>query len=269
MNKYKQQIITDFNSRTEYDNDFRYRFAQPLIELAKLKPGQKVLDVATGTGIVAIAAAEIVGDEGYVVGVDISSGMLAQARQKIAALALKNIEFKNIDFIEADAEYLDFQDNSFDIIFCSAAIVYLTDIPTALRHWYRFLKLGGLVAFSCNTETAFTASILFREKAQIYGISIPNPNELLGTPEKCQYLLQQAGFKNIKIVTQQFGFYLNDAEAAWKANANSAYGYPVFQLPLEKLAQFKAEYIAEIQASSTEQGFWHDVSSLFVFAHKV
>lgn len=50
MNEYKQQIITDFNSRTDYDNDFRYRFAQPLIELAQIKPGQKVLDVATGTG---------------------------------------------------------------------------------------------------------------------------------------------------------------------------------------------------------------------------
>jgi len=263
MNEYKQQIIADFNSRTEYDNDFRYRFAKPLIELAQLKLGQKVLDVATGTGIVAIAAAEIVGDEGYVVGVDISPGMLARARQKIVASGLKNIEF-----VEADADYLNFPDNSFDIIFCSAAIVYLTDIPAALRHWYCFLKPGGLVAFSCNTETAFTASILFREKAQTYGISVPNPNAPLGTPEKCQYFLQEAGFKNTKIVTQQFGFYLNDAAAAWKANANSAYGYPVFQLPPEKLAQFKAEYIAEIQASSTEQGFWHDVNSLFVLAHK-
>ena len=263
MNKYKQQIIADFNSRTEYDNDFRYRFAKPLLELAQLKPGQKVLDIATGTGIVAIAAAEIVGDEGYVIGVDISTGMLAQARQKVAASALKNIEF-----IEADAEYLNFPDNSFDVIFCSAAIVYLTDIPTALRQWHCCLKSDGLVAFSCNTETAFTASILFREKAQIYGISIPNPNELLGTPEKCQYLLQQVGLKNIKIVTQQFGFYLNDAEAAWKANANSAYGYLVFQLPPEKLAQFKAEYIAEIEASSTAHGFWQDINSLFVFAHK-
>lgn len=263
MDEYKQQVIADFNSRTNYDNDFRCQFASPLVELAQLKPGQKVLDVATGTGIVAIAAAKIVGDEGYVVGVDISPGMLAQARQKVELEGLANIEF-----IEADADYLNFNGNSFDTIFCSAAIVYLTDIPAALSQWYRFLKLSGMVAFSCNTETAFTASVLFREKAQKYGISVTNPNKPLGTPEKCVDLLQQAGFKNIKIVTKQFGFYLNDATAAWNANANSAYGCQVFQLPSEKLVQLKAEYIAEIQALSTAPGFWQDINTLFVFARK-
>ncbi|NHC35313.1 class I SAM-dependent methyltransferase [Scytonema millei] len=263
MNEYKQQIITDFNSRINYDNEFRYRFAKPLIELAQLKPGQRVLDVATGTGIVAIAAAKIVGDAGYVLGVDISTGMLAQAQRKVELEKLQNIEL-----LEADADDLNFDDNSFDVIFCSAAIAYLTDVFTSLCQWYRFLNTGGIVAFSCFAETAHTASILFREKAQIYGITVPNPNATLGNPEKCQYLLQQVGFQNIKVVTQQFGFYLNDAESAWNANANSAYGYQVFQLPPDKLAQLKTEYIAEIHASSTEQGFWHDVNSLFVFARK-
>ncbi|MGL4618785.1 MAG: methyltransferase domain-containing protein, partial [Chroococcidiopsis sp.] len=105
MNEYKQQIITDFNSRINYDNEFRYRFAKPLIELAQLKPRQRVLDVATGTGIVAIAAAKIVGDAGYVLGVDISTGMLAQARHKVELEKLQNIEL-----IEADADDLNFDD---------------------------------------------------------------------------------------------------------------------------------------------------------------
>lgn len=264
IEEYKQQVITDFNARTNYDNDFRYRFANPLIELAHLEPGQHILDVATGTGIVAIAAAEIVGAEGKVIGVDISSGMLNQARQKIAAANLQNIEL-----IEADADYLNFDNDSFDAILCSSAIVYLTDIPTALQKWYRFLKPDGIVAFSCNAQTALTASILFRVKAQNYGISIPNPNEILGTPEKCQNLLQQAGFKDIKVVTQQFGFYLSNAEDAekfWQGNANSAYGFKVFQLAPEKLAQFKAEYIAEIEAATPS--FWNDITTFFVLARK-
>ncbi|AFY88375.1 class I SAM-dependent methyltransferase [Chroococcidiopsis thermalis] len=263
MNEYKQQIITDFNSRTNYDNEFRHRFAKPLIELAQLKPGQRVLDVATGTGIVAIAAAKIVGDAGYVLGVDISTGMLAQARHKVELEKLQNIEL-----IEADADDLHFDDNSFDVIFCSAAIAYLTHVFSSLRQWYRFLNTSGIVAFSCFAETAHTASILFREKAQQFGITINNPNELLGTPEKCQALLQQTGFQNIEVVTQQFGFYFKDAETAWNAHANNVYGYQVYQLSPDKLAQLKAEYMAEIHALSTEQGFGHDVNSLFVFARK-
>ena len=261
-NKYKQQVIADFNARTDYDNDFRYRSAAPLVELAQLQIGQHVLDVATGTGIVAIAAAQIVGN-GKVVGVDISSGMLAQAQRKIEAAGLQNIEL-----IEADADYLNFPDDSFDRILCSSAIAYLTDIPNSLQQWYRFLKPGGIVAFSCLAQTAITASVLFRSKAQTYGITIPNPNEILGTPEKCQNLLKEAGFQQIEILTQQFGGYFTTPQHAWQANANNACGCQVFQLAPDKLEQLKAEYIAEIEALATFPEFGNDFISLFVLAHK-
>ncbi|GET41176.1 putative methyltransferase [Microseira wollei NIES-4236] len=82
-NQYKQTVVGFFNSRTNYDNDYTIRRTLPLLDLVGLKKGQKVLDVATGTGIIAIAAAQIVGSEGKVIGIDFSSGMLNQARQKI------------------------------------------------------------------------------------------------------------------------------------------------------------------------------------------
>ncbi len=93
--------------RTNYDNDLTVCRAIPLVELAQLQKGQTVLDVATGTGIVAIAAANIVGTKGKVVGVDISSGMLSQARRKIEAAGIQNIKL-----IETDADYLNFGDQS-------------------------------------------------------------------------------------------------------------------------------------------------------------
>lgn len=262
-NKYKQQVIADFNARKDYDNDFRYRVANPLVELAQLQKGQHVLDVATGTGIVAIAAAQIVGDEGKVVGVDISSGMLAQAQLKVEAAGLQNVEL-----IEADADYLNFPDDSFDRILCSSAIAYLTDIPASLRQWYRFLKPGGIVAFSCLAQTAVTASIIFRSKAQKYAITIPNPNEILGTPEKCQNMLQSAGFQAIETVTKDFGEYFTTAQHAWQANANNVFGSQVFQLAPDKLEQLKAEYIAEIETIATEPEFGNDFTTFFVLAHK-
>ena len=109
LTEYKQQVTDFFDGRTNYDNDFTYRRAIPLVELSQLQKGQTVLDVATGTGIVAIAAAHILGTEGKVVGVDISPGMLSQARRKIEAAGLQNIEV-----IEADADYRNFGDQSFD-----------------------------------------------------------------------------------------------------------------------------------------------------------
>ncbi len=262
-NEYKQRVIADFNSRSNYDNQWRYSFANRLVELAKLESGQKVLDIATGTGIVAIASAKIVGSTGKVIGVDISSGMLQQAQSKIDAEGWQNIEL-----IEADADNLSFADNSFDAILCSSAIVYLTDIPAALRSWYRFLKPQGIVAFSCFAETAMTISVLYRAKLQDYGITVANPNEILGTPEKCLETIQNAGFKNVDIKTEQFGFYLSEAESAWQANANSACGGRAFQLLAKKLAQLKAEYLTEIEALATDKGIWNDALAFFVVARK-
>ncbi len=118
LSEYKQRIVTDFNSRSNYDNQWRIALANRLVELANLESGQKVLDIATGTGIAAIASAKIVGNEGKVIGVDISSGMLKQAQSKIDA------EVSTIELIEADADYLNFPDHSFDAILCSSAIVY-------------------------------------------------------------------------------------------------------------------------------------------------
>lgn len=265
INEYKQRVIADFNSRNNYDqgNNFHPLFANRLIELAELQSGQKILDVATGTGGVAIAAAQIVGSEGKVIGVDISTGMLSQAQRKIEAAGLKNVELQ-----EADADYITFNDNSFDAILCASAIVYLTDIPAALRNWHRFLKPGGLVAFSCFAETAHTMSVIYRVVAQKYGISLPNPNEPLGIPEKCYKMLHEAGFKDIKVINEQFGNYISDPERLWNINLNSACGNPLLQLSPEKLEQCKAEYLAEVQALATKQGIWNDVTTFFVLGRK-
>lgn len=264
IDNYKQRVIADFNSRTNYDNDLRYRLANPLVELAQLQNGQKILDVATGTGIVAIAAAKIVGNQGKIIGVDISTGMLSQAQQKIAAASLQNIEL-----IEADADYLNFNDNSFDVIFCSSAIPWFSDIPGVLRSWYRCLKKGGLVAFSCFAKTAYTTSVVYRAVAQRNGIPMSNVNEILGTPEKCRQLLQEAGFLDIEIKQEQFGDYisLSDVESWWDINLNNAMGNPLLQVP-EKLQQCKIEYIAELEALATDKGIWNDITTFFVLAHK-
>ena len=216
----------------------------------------------------ALNAAEKVGHRGKVIGVDISTGMLNNAKQKLAETALQNVEF-----IEADAEALDFNDNSFDAVLCSLAVCYFTNIPAVLRKWYRLIKTDGLVTFNVWAENAFPPSVLFREVARRYGVKVPNPNEPMGTIDRCNQLLHEIGFKNIEVQTEQFGWFFtadtNTAEDIWRINAKNVFGHQVFQLSPDKLEESKAEYIKEMLAlPTTEQGAWCDASIFFVRAQK-
>jgi len=262
--QYKQQVTEFFNQRTNYDDDFRFRLALALVDLVPLQKGQTILDVATGSGIVAISVAETVGNQGKVVGVDISSTMLNQAREKIEKAGLQNIEL-----IEADADYIDFDDDSFDVIFCSSAFVWLSNIPTALEKWYRFLKKGGTIAFSCFSETSFMTPIIIQACEAACGISLPNINAPLGTPEKCRDLLQKAGFQRISIETQQFGSYLTLEDAkSWNGGYSHPQKNPLSELSQVELEQCIAEYRLAIDNLATDKGVWNDMTTYFVVAHK-
>ncbi|MBV6624449.1 MAG: class I SAM-dependent methyltransferase [Rivularia sp. (in: Bacteria)] len=248
--QYKQQVTEFFNKRTSYDDDFRFRLALALVDLVPLQKGQHILDVATGTGIVAIATAQIVGNQGKVVGVDISSTMLNQARVKIEKAGLHNIEL-----IEADADYINFDDESFDVIFCSSAFVWLSDIPNALKNWYRFLKKDGTVAFSCFSETSFMTPIIIQACEAACRISLQNINAPLGTPEKCRDLLQKVGFQTVSIETQQFGSYISlDDATSWNGGYAHPQSNPLTELSQLQLKQCKAEYQAAVENLATDKG---------------
>jgi len=264
LNEYKQQIRAFYDARTSYDNDFTYRRAIPLLELAQLESGQQILDIATGTAIIAIAAAEIVGAQGKVIGVDFSPGMLAQARRKITATGLENLEL-----MEADVETITFDNESFDAIFCATAIVLLGNIPAAFRNWYRWLKPGGILAFSCWSMTSFFTPTIVKVCAK-YGFELPNLHKPLGTREKCYTLLQEVGFRDIEIKTEQFGTYLSleKAQNFWQGTWLNANGHPLLHLSDEQIEQLKAEFRAEIANLVTAQGVWQEMTTFFVTANK-
>jgi ubiquinone/menaquinone biosynthesis C-methylase UbiE len=269
MDNYKQQVIEFYNARTTYDHETgtqHPREASLLLEYVPLQQGQKILDIATGTGLVAIPAALKVGSEGYVVGVDMSPGMLHQARQKIAAEKLQNIEL-----IEADVEDISFSENSFDVIFCCSAIVLLTDINAIFRKCYHYLKPGGFMAFTCPPETAYMASVYTTICAKIFGVSLPHILSTLGTPEKCRDLLQQSGFRDIEITVEPRGRYQNfqNNKLSWKLINLSFKGNSLLpnQSP-EKLAELQLAYTSEIEKLVTDKGVWEDTTTFFVRARK-
>lgn len=111
-------------------------WAPYLVEAAGVAPGQSVLDVACGTGVVAREAAKRVGENGKVVGVDRNPAMLAVARRLRP----------DIEWREADAAELPFPDNSFDVVLCQAALMFFPDVARALGEMARVVKPEGLIA---------------------------------------------------------------------------------------------------------------------------
>jgi len=111
-------------------------WAPHLVEAAGVAPGQAVLDVACGTGVVARAAADRMGGRGRVAGADLNEGMLA-----VAGRLRPDLEWHR-----ADAADLPFEDGSFDAVLCQAALMFFPDRVGALREMGRVAAAGGTVA---------------------------------------------------------------------------------------------------------------------------
>lgn len=122
---------------------------QELLAMAAPMPGQAVLDVACGTGLIALAAAEQVGTGGCVLGVDISEAMVAGATQRATALGLDHARF-----VRMDGEQLSCAEHSYDLAYCALGLMYMPDPVAALRELFRVLRPGGRLAVAVWGERA-------------------------------------------------------------------------------------------------------------------
>jgi SAM-dependent methyltransferase len=113
-----------------------------VLEAAQLRPGMRVLDLASGVGDPALAIAEAVGMTGHVTATDLGPGMIAYAEELAKSKVLRNMEFR-----VADVEALPFPDRSFDVVSCRFGVMFFPEQVKAFRECRRVLKPGGRVAF--------------------------------------------------------------------------------------------------------------------------
>jgi ubiquinone/menaquinone biosynthesis C-methylase UbiE len=109
-----------------------------LIAMAMLQPGERVLDVACGTGLVTFPAATLVGPTGRVVATDISQRMVDRAAEEAGRRGLSQVECRRMG-----AEKLEFDDGSFDVVLCALGLMYVPEVPFALAEMRRVLVPGG------------------------------------------------------------------------------------------------------------------------------
>ncbi|HEY6836895.1 MAG TPA: methyltransferase domain-containing protein, partial [Gaiellaceae bacterium] len=187
--------------------------SERLVELADVKQGDRVLDVAAGAGEPSLTAAKAAGPEGGVVATDISPTMLAFGRERAAAAGIDNIEF-----VEVDASALDFPAETFDAALSRWGIIFEPDGEAAAARVRGFLKPGAKMAISSwgPPERSPMISIPMMTAMQRLNAPPPPPGTpgplSRPTPEAIGGILQGGGFSGIEVEELEVEFEWESAE---------------------------------------------------------
>jgi SAM-dependent methyltransferase len=225
---------------------------EAILEGAHLRPGMRVLDLASGVGDPALSIAEEVGSSGRVTATDLGPGMMSLAEELAHKRGLTNIEFR-----EASAEALPFPSESYDVLTCRFGIMFFPDLPKALRECLRVLKPGGRAAFVAwgKKEQPFfttTAGVVLKH------VPVPPPPPdpdgpslfMFGERDRLRRALQAAGFNNVheedRIIA---GRWPSSVEEYWEQFSEVAAPFRplIEQLTPEKMAVAKSEILAALK----------------------
>jgi ubiquinone/menaquinone biosynthesis C-methylase UbiE len=170
-------------------------WAERLLERARPRPGERVLDVATGTGIVARTLAARAGPDAKVTGLDLSPAMLEVAR------AAAEKEGATIEWREGRAEELPFPDDSFDLVTCQFALMFFTDRQKALSEMRRVLDRDGRAVFSVFQPIDRHPFYETLNRAIERRLGTPGVLDIfaLGDADELRALLSNAGFRDVEI----------------------------------------------------------------------
>ena len=265
----KSHITATFDLIAEgYDNPAQRFFpfaADYMMTLAKPRPGERVLDIATGTGMAAIAAAQAIEPGGRVQAIDLAENMLAKAKRNVSKHALGNVDFHTMD-----AEQLEFRSNYFDLIACAFGVFFFTDSTQALRSWLRVLKPGGRIIFTTFSRSTFQPMAQwFREAIEATGVPFPETAwQRLAETQLCQQLVEQAGYHNTQVTTKQMGYHLANENDWWDILWNSGFRGILNALNPEQQAALRTQHLAQVAELKTTHGIWLDVDVIYTQAEK-
>ncbi|HEY7001295.1 MAG TPA: methyltransferase domain-containing protein [Candidatus Udaeobacter sp.] len=169
--------------------------ARHLIQVADLKPGERVLDVGCGTGVVARHAAEQLGPGSIVTGVDLSPNMLTVAR------AVSNRRGLSIEWREGNAKQLPFPDSGFDVVLCQFALMFVPDKAAALAEMRRVVSKTGrvLVAVWQSLDQHPFYQALHKVIRARLGLSALQDIFALGRKDELRELAVGAGFQRVEV----------------------------------------------------------------------
>jgi ubiquinone/menaquinone biosynthesis C-methylase UbiE len=247
-----QQVANKTYSGTAAENYQRYfvpivpaPLAADLIETAAPLPGEYVLDVACGTGVLTRLAAQRVGTAGRVVGVDLSPGMLDVAR------SIPTTPGGPIEWREANAEALPLPDESFDLVLCQLGLMLIADRAAAVREMWRVLSSGGRLAINVPGKMTRVFEIMGEAlarhiKPELGGFvrrvfSLHDPSEFEG-------LLRGAGFQDVTVkITTKTRRFPPPAEFLWQYLHATPMGEVVAEADADRRGKLENDVVAQWQ----------------------
>lgn len=192
-----------YNARaTNYEDSWHPGYSRRFIAHAPLIQGDRVLSLCCGTGLDAFLAAELVGDEGEVVGIDVSSGMLEQLRQRQKREAQIGSRIKVIHHDVTDLNGLaskGVKQGSFDAILCSCAFVLFADPARVVAHWKGYLKPGGVMIIDITHEKNMRSGTVLETVAKAMGIKFPSNRIWIKSQDSFKAVLEAQGLQVEKV----------------------------------------------------------------------
>lgn len=179
-------------------------FVPFLLRAAHVTPGMRVLDIATGTGLVAEAALGTVGASGHVTAADVSPAMVEKARRRLG-------DTTNVSLAVEDGQALSFLDESFDAVVCSLGLMFFPNPLLGLSEFCRVLRSGGRAAVSVNTvpERSYNTRINLAIARHVPSLMEASARVFsLGDETKLRSLFEAAKFRDVEITTETHRFML-------------------------------------------------------------
>ncbi len=232
-----------------------------MLEMAALRPGERALDVACGTGLVTFPAAEAVGPEGRVLATDLSGAMVEMLREEAGGRELPQVEAARMD-----AEALELEDGTFDAALCGLGLMYCPDPQAALVEMRRALRPGGraVVAVWGARRACGWADIFPIVDARVETEVCPLFFQL-GTGDTLAESMAAAGLGRVETERLSARLLYDSAEEAVGAafaGGPVALAYARFDHATREEAH--AEYLASIEPYRTGDGY--DIPGEFVVA---
>lgn len=254
---------------TEYAKDrsgIFGRLAERLLDLLQPMPGSRLLDVGTGSGVVALQAAARLGPKGWVIGCDIAAAMVSLAARTAAEQGADNVIF-----CQMDAERLDFPDDSFDTVSCAFSLFQFPDMDRALAEMGRVLKPGGRLGLS-NWGPGYFSPVasLQRDLFREFGLKPLLPNPLVFKPDELRVLLYRAGFTAVELIEEAEEVWFEGPEEVWAFNLDMG-PFPIMlrqQLSPQRRRELKRRFNALLEGLMSDRGIRCIFHPLYALAEK-
>jgi ubiquinone/menaquinone biosynthesis C-methylase UbiE len=246
LKQAKAKAATTYDAAADHFDDeplsFWDRIGRRTVARLGLQTGANVLDVGCGTGASALPAAQVVGPDGFVLGVDLSTRLLDRARKKAMTHGLANVEFRL-----ADMTALGYPDGQFDAVVSVFSIFFVPDMEGLVRELWRMVRPGGKLAVTtwgpCIFEPAYSRwlAAIKQERPDLH--SAFNPWDRITDVESVRKLLRDGGVMDADVTAEDGFQQLRSAEDWWIIALGSGLRWTIDQMGPQVAARVKADNV--------------------------